>query len=133
MLNAPFYTGLFAAMLMIMQMILMAMVTKQRGASDVLIGDGGDGDMLQAMRVHGNFVENVPIFLIGLALIELLVGSNMWVLVMGSVFVLGRVLHAIGMSITTGLSIPRFVGTVASLLVTLVAAFYLGYAVLQSM
>ena len=133
MLNAPFYTGLFAAMLMIMQMILMAMVTKQRGASDVLIGDGGDGDMLQAMRVHGNFVENVPIFLIGLALIELLVGSNMWVLVMGAVFVLGRVLHAIGMSITTGLSIPRFVGTVASLLVTLVAAFYLGYAVLQSM
>ena len=133
MLNAPFYTGLFAAMLMIMQMILMAMVTKQRGASDVLIGDGGDGDMLQAMRVHGNFVENVPIFLIGLALIELLVGSNMWGLVMGSVFGLGRVLHAIGMSITTGLSIPRFVGTVASLLVTLVAAFYLGYAVLQSM
>ena len=133
MLHAPFYTGLFAAVLMIMQMILMGMVTKQRGKSDVLIGDGGDDDMLQAMRVHGNFVENVPIFLIGLALIELLVGSNMWVLVMGCVFVLGRILHAIGMTITTGLSIPRFLGTVASLLVTVIAACYLGYSVLQNM
>ena len=130
-LHAPLYTGLFAAVLMIMQMVLMGMVIKQRGTRDVLIGDGGVDAMLQAMRVHGNFVENAAIFLIGLALIELTVGSNMWVLVMGCVFVLGRILHAIGMSMTTGLSIPRFVGTMASILVTVVAACYLGYAVLQ--
>ena len=131
MLHPPFYTGLFAAALMIMQMVLMGMVIKQRGTSDVLIGDGGVDNMLQAMRVHGNFVENAPMFLIGLALIELLVGSNLWVLVMGSVFMRGRILHTIGMRMTTGLSIPRFVGTVASILVTVVAACYLGYAVLQ--
>ena len=131
-LQAPLYTGLFTAALMIMQMVLMGMVIKQRVTSNVLIGDG-DEALLQTIRVHGNFVENAPIFLVGLALIEVLVGSNTWVLVMGSVFLLGRVLHAVGMSITTGPSIPRAAGSLASLLVTVVAACYLGYAILQSM
>ena len=131
-LQAPLYTGLFTAALMIMQMVLMGMVIKQRVTSNVLIGDG-DEALLQTIRVHGNFVENAPIFLVGLALIEVLVGSNTWVLVMGSVFLLGRVLHAVGMSITTGPSILRAAGALASLLVTVVAACYLGYAILQSM
>ncbi len=133
MLHLPIYTGLFAALLMIMQMVLMGLVIKQRGTNDVLIGDGGVDAMQQAIRVHGNFVENAPIFLIGLALIELMVGANTWVLVMGAVFVLGRLLHAVGISMTTGLSMPRFIGTVASILVTVVAACYLGYTVLDRM
>ncbi len=133
MLHLPIYTGLFAAVLMIMQMVLMGLVIKQRGTNDVLIGDGGVDAMQQAIRVHGNFVENAPIFLIGLALIELMVGANTWVLVMGAVFVLGRLLHAVGISMTTGLSMPRFIGTVASILVTVVAACYLGYTVLDRM
>ena len=133
MLHLPIYTGLFAALLMIMQMVLMGLVIKQRGTNDVLIGDGGVDAMQQAIRVHGNFVENAPIFLIGLALIELMVGANTWVLVMGAVFVLGRLLHAVGISMTTGLSMPRFIGTVASILVTVVAACYLGYIVLDRM
>jgi len=133
MLHLPIYTGLFAALLMIMQMVLMGLVIKQRGTNDVLIGDGGVDAMQQAIRVHGNFVENAPIFLIGLALIELMVGANTWVLVMGAVFVLGRLLHAVGISMTSGLSMPRFIGTVASILVTVVAACYLGYTVLDRM
>ena len=129
-LHAPLYTGLFAAALMLMQMVLMGLVIKQRGTSDVLIGDGGVDAMQQAVRAHGNFIENAPTFLIGLALIELMVGANTWVIVMGSVFVLGRLLHAVGMRMTTGLSMPRLIGTIASILVTLVAAGYLGYTVL---
>ena len=129
-LHAPLYTGLFAAALMLMQMVLMGLVIKQRGTSDVLIGDGGVDAMQQAVRAHGNFIENAPTFLIGLALIELMVGANTWVIVMGSVFVLGRLLHAVGMRMTTGLSMPRLIGTIASILVTVVAAGYLGDAVL---
>ena len=129
-LHAPVYTGLFAAVLMLMQMVLMGLVIKQRGTSDVLIGDGGVDAMQQAVRAHGNFIENAPTFLIGLALIELMVGANTWVIVMGSVFVLGRLLHAVGMRMTTGLSMPRLIGTIASILVTVVAAGYLGYTVL---
>lgn len=129
-LHAPVYTGLFAAALMLMQMVLMGLVIKQRGTSDVLIGDGGVDAMQQAVRAHGNFIENAPTFLIGLALIELMVGANTWVIVMGSVFVLGRLLHAVGMRMTTGLSMPRLIGTIASILVTVVAAGYLGYTVL---
>ena len=129
-LHAPVYTGLFAAALMLMQMVLMGLVIKQRGTSDVLIGDGGVDAMQQAVRAHGNFIENAPTFLVGLALIELMVGANTWVIVMGSVFVLGRLLHAVGMRMTTGLSMPRLIGTIASILVTVVAAGYLVYTVL---
>ena len=129
-LHAQLYTGLFAAALMLMQMVLMGLVIKQRGTSDVLIGDGGVDAMQQAVRAHGNFIENAPTFLIGLALIELMVGANTWVIVMGSVFVLGRLLHAVGMRMTTGLSMPRLIGTIASILVTVVAAGYLWYTVL---
>ena len=129
-LHAPLYTGLFAAALMLMQMVLMGLVIKQRGTSDVLIGDGGVDAMQQAVRAHGNFIENAPTFLIGLALIELMAGANTWVIVMGSVFVLGRLLHAVGMRMTTGLSMPRLIGTIASILVTVVAAGYLVYTVL---
>ena len=129
-LHAPVYTGLFAAALMLMQMVLMGLVIKQRGTSDVLIGDGGVDAMQQAVRAHGNFIENAPTFLIGLALIELMAGANTWVIVMGSVFVLGRLLHAVGMRMTTGLSMPRLIGTIASILVTVVAAGYLVYTVL---
>ena len=129
-LHVQLYTGLFAAALMLMQMVLMGLVIKQRGTSDVLIGDGGVDAMQQAVRAHGNFIENAPTFLIGLALIELMVGANTWVIVMGSVFVLGRLLHAVGMRMTTGLSMPRLIGTIASILVTVVAAGYLGYTVL---
>ena len=131
--NLPVYTGLCASLLMLLHVVLMFLVIAKRGKYEINIGDGGNAEMQQAIRVQGNFVENAPIFLIGLALIELMVGANTWVLVMGAVFVIGRLLHAVGISMTTGLSMPRFIGTVASILVTVVAACYLGYTVLDRM
>ena len=133
MLHAPVYTGLFTAVLMIMQMVLMGLVIRNRGAKDILIGTGGNDVMEQSMRAHGNFIENAPTFLIGLALIELMVGDSMWVLVLGCVFVLCRILHAVGLSMTSGLSIPRFVGTLGSIIATIVAGGYLGYIVIGKM
>ena len=129
--HMPLYTGLFAAALMILQMVLMALVIARRGKLNVLIGTGGEDAMEKAVRTHGNLIENAPTFLIGLALIELIAGSNMWVLVLGCIFVLARISHAIGLSASLGVTIWRFVGTVGSLMPTLVAAGYLIYLVLE--
>jgi uncharacterized membrane protein YecN with MAPEG domain len=130
LVHMPLYTGLFAAVLMILQIVLMGIVIAQRGKLNVLIGTGGDDAMEKPIRTHANLIENAPMFLIGLALIELIAGGNMWVLVLGCVFVLARISHAIGLSTSAGVTPWRLIGTLGSMIPTLVAAGYLIYLVL---
>lgn len=125
--SLPVYTALCAALLMLMHVVLIFRVIGQRGKHEINIGDGGNAEMQQAMRVQGNFVENAPIFLVGLALIELISGSTIWVAVLGGIFIVSRLLHAIGFSLTTGVSKGRLIGTLGSVLSIVVAAVYLAY------
>ena len=131
--NLPVYTGLSAALLMLLHVVLMFLVIAKRGKHEINIGDGGNAEMQQAIRVQGNFVENAPIFLIGLGLIELISGSTVWVAVLGGVFIVSRVLHAVGFSMTTGVSKGRLIGTLGTMLCIVVAALYLGYLVISRM
>ena len=124
------YTGLTAAFLMVMQVVLMYRVIGQRGQADVLIGAGGNEALEQRQRVHGNFIENVPTFLIGLALIEMMVGSTLWVLVLAGVFVVSRIAHAIGLGMSTGVTPGRLAGTLGTMICTLIAGGYLAYLVI---
>jgi uncharacterized membrane protein YecN with MAPEG domain len=63
------------------------------------------------MRVQANFVEYVPLALLLLALLEMGGLAKTWVWVFGSVLLVGRVLHAIGLSGSPGTSTGRFYGT----------------------
>ena len=128
-MHVPLYTGIIAALLMLGHLVLMGMVIAQRGKNEVNIGDGGVDTMQQAIRVHGNFLENAPIFLIGLALCELMVGSTLTIAILGGVFVVARIAHAVGFSMTTGVSAGRLVGTLGSMITTLGVAGYLAYIV----
>ena len=130
LITTPLYTGLTAAFLMVMQVVLMYRVIGQRGQADVLIGAGGNEALEQRQRVHGNFIENVPTFLIGLALIELMVGSTLWVLVLAGVFVVSRIAHAIGLGMSTGVTPGRLAGTLGTMICTLIAGGYLAYLVI---
>jgi len=130
LIYTPLYTGLTAAFLMVMQVVLMYRVIGQRGQADVLIGAGGNEALEQRQRVHGNFIENVPTFLIGLALIELMEGSTLWVLVLAGVFVVSRIAHAIGLGMSTGVTPGRLAGTLGTMICTLIAGGYLAYLVI---
>lgn len=130
LIYTPLYTGLTAAFLMVMQVVLMWRVIGQRGQAEVMFGTGSNEALEQRQRVHGNFIENVPNFLIGLALIELMVGSTLWVLVLAGVFVVSRIAHAIGLGMSTGVTPARLVGTMGTMICTLVAAGYLAYLVI---
>ncbi len=125
--NLPVYTGLVTSFLLVIQIVLMVRVIMERGQSEVLVGTGGVDALEQRIRVHANFLENVPTFLIALALIEILSGSNWWVAGLGLAFVLGRLAHAIGFSFNVGVSAGRLVGTLLSMLSTLIAAGYLAF------
>jgi uncharacterized membrane protein YecN with MAPEG domain len=75
-----------------------------------------------AIRTHANAVEYVPIALLLLICLE-----NTWQLpwlthLMGSALLLGRVLHAIGLSQHAGESKPRFWGVVFTWIMISVSA-----------
>lgn len=89
-------------------------VGQVRGQHKVSIGDGGNDAVIARMRAHANFVEYTPIVLILFALIELAHGSAMWLWVVAVVYLIGRVLHALGMD---GLKSGRAIGTATTLLI----------------
>jgi hypothetical protein len=68
-----------------------------RSARDIWIGDGGDARLTARMRAHSNFAEYTPVVLILIALVEWATGSPLWLAIVAGIFVLGRILHALGM------------------------------------
>ena len=129
LVNMPLYTGLTAALLTIIQIGLMFSVIKMRGDAGVFIGSGGNEGLERRIRAHGNFIENVPTFLVCLMLIELMVGSTLLVALIGGVVLVARLAHAIALSANSGVTAGRLVGTVGTVIPMLVAAGYLVYQV----
>ncbi len=107
---------------------LMMRVGRVRGAEKVSIGDGGSEPLIRRMRAHSNFVENTAFVLILLALVELGMGSSIWLWAVGALYLVGRILHAIGMD---GMMWGRMAGTIITMLtqlglaITAVAIVYL--------
>jgi len=91
---------------------------KLRYDAKVLHGDGGNPLLLQRMRAQANFVENTPFVLILIAAIELTGKGGTWLAIVGSIYMLARISHALGMDRTTTnpLRATGFVVTVLTLL-----------------
>lgn len=124
--------ALYAALNAIIILILVVLVVRQRQRSKVLIGDGGDAALLQAQRAHGNAVEYVPLILIMLLTLAALNASMILIHVIGGLLTFGRILHAIGLSRTSGVSIGRAGGTLLTwiaLLVAIVALLFYAFRV----
>jgi len=64
----------------------------------VAVGDGGNVLMLRAMRVHGNFTEYVPLGLLMIAGAEVLSAPAALVHGLGNLLIVGRLVHAFGVS-----------------------------------
>ena len=101
-------------------------VGRVRTAEKVSIGDGGNERVIRRMRAHSNFVENTAFVLILIALVELGIGSSMWLWGGGALYLVGRILHALGMD---GMSWGRMAGTIITILTQLGLAGFAIYAV----
>ena len=101
-------------------------VGRMRGQEKVSIGDGGSEPLIRRMRAHSNFVENTAFVLILLALVELGVGSSVWLWAVGALYLVGRILHAIGMD---GAMWGRMAGTIITMLTQLGLAGFAIYVV----
>ena len=85
-----------------------------RTKAKVSVGDGGNEALIARMRAHANFVEYTPFVLILIGLIEYNIGSPVWLYVVSAVYLVGRVLHPLGMD---GMRAGRRVGTLTTLLI----------------
>lgn len=110
----PVYATATAGLVLLLQMGLMINVVRLRGASSTLFGSG-DGDLLQAIRVHGNLAENSGIFVATFALLEMAGGAAWAVASLCALFVIARIAHAIGLTRSTGVNPLRLVGALGTL------------------
>ncbi|WP_353229239.1 MAPEG family protein [Novosphingobium sp.] len=89
-----------------------------RQAKKISIGDGGDEALIRRMRAQANFIENAPIVLVLIALVEAARPGNPVLAGVAVAFILGRIAHGLGMdggAFGTG----RMVGTLTTMLTLL--------------
>ncbi len=107
LLITPIYAAIFALIMVGLSFYVIKMRYKHR----VSLGDGGNQEMLKAIRAHGNFTEYVPIALILLVLLELNGESAVVLHGFGSAMLVGRLCHAPGLN-SRGTTIFRQLGMV---------------------
>ena len=89
---------LYAAIMALFLVFLSIRTLRLRRRHQIAIGDGSEPALERAMRVHANFCEYVPISLLLLFFFESSGDDKLWVHIMCIVLVLGRLLHAYGVS-----------------------------------
>lgn len=115
-------TGIYAALLAMLAIVLATRVVLLRRGLRVGLGTGGHDALARAIRAHGNLVEYAPLALLLLLIIES-GGGNRWLVHgLGASLLLGRLLHAWGLSGHAGKSFGRFYGTGLTWLVIIVSA-----------
>lgn len=113
----------FAAIFGVLHVIFTLRVGNYRRTSKINFSEGGDTELRNRMRGHGNFIENVPIALMLLLLNDLNGLSDMSLMVLGSVLLVSRIIHYL-MIVTRSLPIIlrplSMLGTLGTILVSAV-------------
>lgn len=113
----PVVTAFTAGALVILQMVLQMMVSLERGRRRQGLGDGGHKSLEIGIRRHGNLIENAPILLIVLSLMEIGGLGRGWLLAFGAIAVLGRMFHAVSVTVSPDRPHPlRLLGAMSAVL-----------------
>ena len=117
--------ALWSGLLILVLLVLSVRVVMQRRSRRVILGDGGDEPMIVAMRRFGNAAEYTPAAMAALILLAL-VGWAAWVIhLIGGAFLLGRIIHPMGLAFGKGPPPARVVGMTLTWLPLLAAAVLL--------
>jgi uncharacterized membrane protein YecN with MAPEG domain len=121
----PLYAGLIALLFVYLSFRVIIL----RRSDRISLGDGGKSDIAKRIRAQGNCAEYAPIALILLALAEFQ-GAPVWVLhLLGIMLLLGRLLHARGLSQSPQNLNARVFGMLLTLMmVTFTAIANIGHA-----
>ncbi len=89
------------------------------------IGHGDHPDLERAIRVHANAVESIPLTLILFLVTALTTAATIEIEALGAIFLIGRILHAWGLSRSSGASLPRLIGMLSTFGVMIILAVQL--------
>ena len=113
-------TLFYAGALSILALFLGIKTGQKRFSKDenITIGVGDNFELLQITRAHGNLIENVFLFLILSALLEM-VGEIpvLATYILGDLFLLSRISHAYGITRPGAESIFRMLGATGTFLI----------------
>ncbi|HCS29258.1 MAG TPA: glutathione S-transferase [Spongiibacteraceae bacterium] len=115
-------TALYAGLSGILLLALSSRVVNARRTHSIGIGDGGNDELMRAIRVQANFTEYVPLILVLILLIEMNGNSAAVIHSLGAGLIISRVLHAAGLSRSSGVTSARFVGVLGTWLVLAISS-----------
>jgi len=116
--------AIFVAINALLLFILAFKVSLLRIKLQISLGDGGNSTLNNAMRAHGNGLEQFPIFALLLLALTLLGASQLVVAIFGLSFTAARLFHAYGM---LEVSFPaRRIGATATYILQLAAIIAVG-------
>jgi len=121
----PLVTALYAGVLGLMAIAVAFPAGSLRGKLNIPLGDGGNRDLLLAMRRQANFVEWVPMILIMIALLEMSGVGKTAIHVLGAGLVVARAGHALDFRADTMQAPGRFVGAAGTALIAVTTAIWL--------
>ncbi len=107
-------TAFVSAVCAMMLLITAIDTVRQRLRVGAAFGDNADQKLISANRSHGNLAEHAPIVILLLAGLELSRAHHMALMIIGALFLVGRVVHIIGlyMPMSTKPPLPRSVGVI---------------------
>ena len=91
-------TPLYASVLAILFVALSVRTLRMRHGLKIAVGDAGNQALLRAIRVHSNFAEYVPLSLLLISFVEMSGASALMVYFLGLCLLVGRAVHAYGVS-----------------------------------
>ncbi|MEL7092326.1 MAG: MAPEG family protein [Pseudomonadota bacterium] len=103
-------TPIYAALLALLYIALSAQVILYRRRNRVSLGDGGQKELAQLVRAHGNCAEYGTLGIVLLAIVELQGAAPGWAVHgLGLMLLVGRILHGYAFSrfpMIMGLQVP---------------------------
>jgi len=111
--------GLYTALNILLLITLSFRVAQVRLRKKISLGDGGNDKMYRRIRAQGNYTEYAPLSLIGLFAMASLSATPIALHITGSAFLLGRILHAVGMEAPKASGKSRLIGMVLTMLTLL--------------
>lgn len=116
-------TAFYAGLLGLLYIALSVLVIKSRVKHGVPLLDNNVSDIQRRIRAHGNFSEYVPLFLILMLLCEMQSMNLQWLHILGAVFFLGRISHALSLIKFEDLKSKNFMKTMRFRTVGMMATF----------
>ncbi len=114
-------SGFYCALLAIIGITLQLLVGRERFRSGISLGDGGDTRLQVAIRRQANFIEQVPLALLLLVVAEINGAPGWWLHLLGVVLLTARVIHPLGLDTVEMRRFPRFIGSLATILIMFAA------------